>query len=58
MDSDLQNDPADVAVLLARLRLGDNHCVVGVRRLRGDGWLRGLSSRLANRIALLIPAVR
>jgi dolichol-phosphate mannosyltransferase len=54
MDSDLQNDPADVAVLLARLRVGDDHCVVGVRRVRRDGWLRRVSSRLANRVALLI----
>src|SRR3954463_8022826 len=54
MASDLQTAPADVAVLLARLRLGDDHCVVGVRRVRRDGWLRRLSSRLANRVALLI----
>lgn len=47
MDSDLQNDPADIPRLLDALK--DHDVVLGVRERRNDNWLRRLSSRLANR---------
>ena len=47
LDADLQNDPADVPRLLARLEDGWD-VVCGVRTRRQDPWLRRVSSRLAN----------
>ncbi|HEX3551908.1 MAG TPA: glycosyltransferase family 2 protein [Thermoanaerobaculia bacterium] len=47
LDADLQNDPADVPRLLARLEEGWD-VVCGVRTNRQDSWLRRVSSRLAN----------
>jgi len=49
MDSDGQNDPADIPRLLAALGDGGLDCVSGVRRTREDDWLRRISSRIANR---------
>jgi glycosyltransferase involved in cell wall biosynthesis len=46
LDGDLQNDPADIPRLLARLAEAD--VVNGVRADRHDGWLRKLSSRVGN----------
>lgn len=46
LDGDLQNDPADVPVLLALLRDCDVAC--GVRVERRDTWLKRISSRIAN----------
>ena len=46
MDADLQNDPADLPLLLAALEHAD--VVSGVRRERHDNWLRRVSSRIAN----------
>jgi dolichol-phosphate mannosyltransferase len=46
LDSDLQNDPADIPALLAALEGWD--CVSGVRQSRQDAWQRRPSSRLAN----------
>lgn len=46
LDADLQNDPADIPRLLAELDHAD--VVNGVRTLRRDGWVRQLSSRIAN----------
>ena len=48
LDADLQNDPADIPRLLAKLDAFDVIC--GVRTQRQDGWLRRASSRIANRI--------
>lgn len=48
MDSDLQNDPRDIAAMLARLDSVD--AVVGWRRARADRWSKRLSSRVANAI--------
>ncbi len=48
LDSDLQNDPADIPRLLAALEGCD--LVSGVRAQRSDSWLRRVSSRLANRV--------
>ncbi len=47
IDSDLQNDPADIPAMLARLETCDVVC--GVRRKREDSWLKRVSSRVANR---------
>jgi dolichol-phosphate mannosyltransferase len=48
LDADLQNDPADIPRLLAALDTCDVVC--GVRRKRQDGWLRRVSSRIANAV--------
>ena len=48
MDTDLQSDPHDVAVLLDALAGVD--AVVGWRQVRHDTWLRRVSSRIANAI--------
>jgi glycosyltransferase involved in cell wall biosynthesis len=48
LDADLQNDPADIALLLSKL--GDCDMVTGVRVARQDGWLKRLSSRIANAV--------
>jgi dolichol-phosphate mannosyltransferase len=46
LDADGQNDPADIPLLLERLK--DADVVSGVRRKRQDSWLRRRSSRIAN----------
>jgi dolichol-phosphate mannosyltransferase len=48
MDSDQQNDPADIPRMLAALEGVD--CVCGVRRRRADGddWVRRVSSKIGN----------
>jgi glycosyltransferase involved in cell wall biosynthesis len=46
LDADLQNDPADIPALLARLDGAD--VVNGVRQRRRDSPVRRLSSRIAN----------
>ncbi len=50
LDADLQNDPADIPLLLAKLA-EDFDLVHGWRRERQDPWLsRRLPSRIANRL--------
>lgn len=49
MDGDLQNDPADIPRLLAKLEEGFD-LVVGWRRERKDHWSRVLPSKIANRL--------
>jgi len=50
LDADLQNDPADIPRLVARLADGFD-IVVGWRKRRQDGlWLRKVPSRIANRL--------
>lgn len=49
MDADLQNDPKDLPRFLRELEQHD--CVCGSRietRAQGDGWIRRLSSKIAN----------
>jgi glycosyltransferase involved in cell wall biosynthesis len=46
LDADLQNDPADIPLLVRELEGWD--AVVGVRRVRRDGLVRRVSSRVAN----------
>jgi len=48
MDSDLQNDPADIPRLLGHLETFD--VATGRRRRRRDPWLKRVSSRIANRV--------
>jgi glycosyltransferase involved in cell wall biosynthesis len=55
LDADLQNDPADIPLLLARLEGGGESggacdVVCGVRVGRRDGWVRRLSSGIANAV--------
>ncbi|MFI0848019.1 glycosyltransferase family 2 protein [Mesorhizobium sp. IMUNJ 23232] len=54
MDGDLQNDPADVALLFERYKENDADngriAVLGQRAVRKDNSLRRISSRLANRL--------
>jgi glycosyltransferase involved in cell wall biosynthesis len=57
MDADLQNDPADIRQLLARLDEGYD-VVSGWRRDRKDAWLtRRLPSMLANRLVSRIAGI-
>jgi glycosyltransferase involved in cell wall biosynthesis len=48
LDSDLQNDPADIPRLVAALDGADVVC--GVRANRRDTWVRRASSRIANAV--------
>lgn len=48
LDADLQNDPADLPVLLAAM--SDADCVCGIRIVRRDGFWTRLASRAANAI--------
>lgn len=51
LDADLQNDPADIPLLLARLEAADGADVVcGVRARRRDSWVRRASSGIANAV--------
>ena len=57
IDSDLQNDPADIPAMLKMLDTCDVVC--GRRNKREDSWLKRVSSRVANwvRNALLHDAI-
>lgn len=46
MDSNLQNDPRDLQVLVARLETAD--AAVGCRLIRHDSWLKRISSWVGN----------
>jgi len=50
IDSDGQNDPADIPLLLDKLETGDYDVVVGWRKNRKESGLRRLLSNAANRI--------
>ncbi len=51
MDGDLQNDPADIPALVAKLLEEDKDLVAGWRSRRKDGmFLRKIPSRIANRM--------
>jgi dolichol-phosphate mannosyltransferase len=49
MDADLQNDPADIPILVQHLEQWDAVTGWRVNRAEGDSLLRRVSSRLANR---------
>ena len=48
MDADLQNDPADIPLLLEKIKEYDVVC--GWRYKRNDPWIKKLSSRIANAV--------
>lgn len=48
LDADLQNDPRDIAPLLAALETAD--AAVGYRAERHDRWRKRISSRIANAV--------
>lgn len=49
MDGDLQNDPADIPSMMAKLEEEEVDVVAGVRANRKDGWvLRKFPSKIAN----------
>ncbi|MFZ0693861.1 MAG: glycosyltransferase, partial [Alphaproteobacteria bacterium] len=56
LDGDGQNDPADIAKLLAVFPKGlsPSPLIAGLRRKRRDNWRRRISSRIANKIRSLI----
>ncbi len=57
MDGDLQNDPADIGALLARIEQG-NDIVVGWRHERQDKlWTRKVPSRIANALIAKVTGV-
>lgn len=49
MDGDLQNDPADIPMMLAKAEEGYD-LVIGWRMNRQDKWLRSQLSKVANRL--------
>jgi glycosyltransferase involved in cell wall biosynthesis len=56
MDGDLQNDPEDIPLLLAKIEEGHD-LVVGWRHDRQDHWSRVLPSRVANRLIARVTGV-
>ena len=50
LDSDLQNDPADIPRMLALLESEKADAVCGIRKKRMDKWTKRVSSRIANRV--------
>jgi dolichol-phosphate mannosyltransferase len=50
LDADLQNDPADIPLLLERMARDQADVVSGIRTQRKDTWMRRFASRIANRI--------
>lgn len=56
IDADLQNDPADIPMLVRTLLEGHFDAVVGWRQQRHDSWLRRASSRFSNWLRNLVTA--
>jgi len=51
LDGDLQNDPADIPLMLATMQEGNYDIVAGIRANRQDGMLfRKIPSKIANRM--------
>src|SRR5436853_7050705 len=50
MDGDLQIDPADIPRLLLRMRQGDVDFVFGRRMKRKDGFVKSVSTKIANSV--------
>ena len=57
LDADLQNDPADVPAMLARMNEGFD-VVSGWRQTRRDIWTKKISSQLANTLISRLTNVR
>ncbi|GAB3667864.1 glycosyltransferase family 2 protein [Ramlibacter alkalitolerans] len=59
LDGDLQNDPADIPRMVARLLAEDLDMVAGWRRQRQDGmFLRKIPSMLANRLIRRVSGLK
>lgn len=52
LDADLQNDPADIPLLLENM--GDFDMICGYRAKRNDNWWRRLCSKIANWVRRMI----
>lgn len=50
LDSDLQNPPEEIPRLVDLIQTRGADIVTGVRQVRCDGWLKKLSSKIANQI--------
>ena len=50
LDSDLQNDPADIPKMLELIKNNQCDMVNGWRKYRNDPWIRLLSSKIANSV--------
>jgi len=50
LDADLQNDPADIPMLLEKIDSGECDVVCGWRQKRRDNFVRRISSKIANGI--------
>jgi dolichol-phosphate mannosyltransferase len=48
LDADLQNDPADIPAMIAKVEQGGVDMVIGVRVNRHDTWSRKMQSRIGN----------
>jgi glycosyltransferase involved in cell wall biosynthesis len=57
LDADLQNDPADIGAMIAKLEAEDWDVVCGWRADRQDTGLRRLPSRIANRLIVRVTGV-
>jgi glycosyltransferase involved in cell wall biosynthesis len=57
MDADLQNDPADIPILLNKLNEGYDVCS-GWRKNRKDNLKRKIPSKIANRLISVISGVK
>lgn len=58
MDGDLQNDPADIPLMITRLEKEQADMVIGWRQNRQDGvWLRKIPSKLANHLIRYLTGV-
>lgn len=57
LDADLQNDPADIPMMLAKLNEGYD-LVSGWRSKRQDNWLRRFPSQLANGLISKVTGVK
>ncbi len=54
LDSDLQNPPEEIPRLVDLLQKSGADIVTGVRQNRQDGWLKKISSKIANQIRRLV----
>ncbi len=50
LDADLQNDPADIPVMMRKLDNSGADMVIGVRLNRQDTWTRKVQSRIGNSV--------
>ncbi len=59
LDGDLQNDPADIPMMLQKLQHEELDMVAGIRKNRQDGrWLKKFPSRVANMLIRATTGVR